>query len=173
MLLHFNFIDAFCTSLNVLVPLKPFSQKSSWAYCSPVYHHNNFVIAPVQNGKAAIHFAAQGGHLSAVEVLTGAFADINLRDKVVHMCAISLPNNVPPTSWPYVYFLVSSALQLIMPHITLSFVLIVARKFAAIPCKVYMPMLKGMDLSFLDLEKFMNSYLSNIFRNPPTGLLKA
>ncbi len=39
----------------------------------------------VQNGKTALHLAAQRGRIGIVQLLIGAHADLNLQDKVVYM----------------------------------------------------------------------------------------
>lgn len=39
----------------------------------------------MQEGKTALHFAAECGHVNVVQLLTKAHADANLQDKVLYM----------------------------------------------------------------------------------------
>ena len=38
----------------------------------------------MQDGKTALHIAAERGHVGIVQVLIRAHADLNLQDKVLH-----------------------------------------------------------------------------------------
>ena len=40
-------------------------------------------IFAAQNGETALHFAAENGHVTVVQALIGAYADLNLLDKVL------------------------------------------------------------------------------------------
>ena len=40
------------------------------------------VIITLQDGKTALHLAAEHGHIAVVKELLGAHADMNLQDKV-------------------------------------------------------------------------------------------